>query len=196
MSTRQTPVMITPVGYDTSYIDEQIAQLAEADSATRLFGKAVADLLLVYFLQGAHVRFADSLKAALDAWIAMRCCGTDRQIVRLQKQREDLVSSPFMYPRMNPEKTPEDRMIRLIEERDALISELEQAQRGIGQLPVEGMGDIFEASIVAPMRRNLEYKEQEICSLQEQLEDQRANAEKPAPTPEPKEERQTQSEAQ
>jgi hypothetical protein len=174
MSTPRMPVTLTPVGFDTSYIDEQILQYQEQDAATRTFANSIADLLLVYFVEGAQGRFADCLKAARDSWVAMRCCGTDRQIARLEKQRADLISTPFMYsgPNYNA-KTPEERMVRLIEERDALAAEIEQAQRGLAALPVEGMGDVFEASIISPMHRNLKYKELEISALQEQVESHR-----------------------
>ena len=169
------------MGPDTSYMDEQILQLREEDENVRVFANELAELVCAVL--GCHeVR----IRRTRDAYVAWQCCGTDRQIARLEAQRSAQLSMlPLPFFPQGYSESPEERMICLIQDRDGLVAELEQAERGLAALPVEGISDVFEASIIGPMRRNLQFKELEISTLQKQIEYQR-NTEGAA-TPGPRE---------
>lgn len=103
-----------------------------------------------------HVQSRTCLALA-DSLVAFITCGTDRQIKSL--------TSPARHGTVTP-----DMLVYLTKQRDQLVEQLEQIDKAIETIPVEGMGAIFDASVGAPLRQRLEDIEEQMSAIQAELE--------------------------
>lgn len=159
------PAMPVFPGYDSYHVE----QLKRQDTATRAFAKTVGVLLSDLF--PGHGKRIDDVT---DAWIAMQCCGTEEQIEQLEAHRAYAAAHPFPTHLSFEAKSEVDQLCELITERDKKTDAIERARRGAEAFPVDGMEDLIESTIVAPLERDLEFTEARISQLQKSIE--RANA--------------------
>lgn len=155
-------------------------QLLKQDAAAREFA-----LCTGRFLQRAFPAVqSEDIDQMRDAWVDWMTCGTAEQLKSIERSRAE-------FARYQP-VPPEEELTRLVEERDSICGRIAQAEAAAKEFPVEGMQDIIDATMISPMRRELEFCEARISGLQKHMES--ANAGKALPANEGSEERQQQKE--
>jgi hypothetical protein len=156
-----SPALFNSIGYDP------VDQLRKQDATTRKFA-----LCLDAFLQRAFPSVDPGwISAMCQAWAEMRCCGTEEQIKGMQAARSSLSYQPL---------SDEEQLMKLIEDRDQQTGAIQQAEDAAAEFPVEGMKGVIEATVISPLRRQLQFTEDRISQLQNALE-RRAKADAASP---------------
>ena len=135
-------------------------QIKAQDAAARSLAHAAAQFLHEAF-PTVEIGTVDCLR---DALIGFVCCGTEEQLRNIEG--------------WEPE-TDEQRLIKLVNERDKLSEQVQQIETGIESIPEELRGMMRATSLVF-YNEQLESVEKQISELQESIE-QRAHAVNPQP---------------
>jgi len=165
--TPATPLMFRPFG-------DPIEQLKRQDAAARNFAQCAGEFLESAFPAAS----SESIHRMRDAWIDFICCGTQEQIEQIEESRKQVARYPSpIYLGPSPQ-SDEEQLMALIEERDKLTTRIEQALQNADKVPdgAEFMNGIIEEAFINPLRQQLEFTEQRISRLQNDIE-QRAHAE-------------------
>jgi hypothetical protein len=154
------PVVVSSGPMFGSEPDEFIQQIKEQDAGWARVGHALANFLSTAFPQAKNQ--ADALG---DAIISLMCTGSERQIARLSQP-------PPSFPAYGP--NPTAVLARLVEDRDRVAAQIDQAMQGVEALRKadngDGLSNIFEAGVIGPLRRVLAQIEEQISRVQESME--------------------------
>ena len=148
-------------------------QIKAQDAAARSLAHAAAQFLHEAF-PTVEIGTVDCLR---DALIGFVCCGTEEQLRNIERQKEMMARYPL--PKGWEPETDEQRLIKLVNERDKLSEQVQQIETGIESIPEELQGMMRATSLVF-YNEQLESVEKRISELQESIE-QRARAVNPQP---------------
>jgi hypothetical protein len=151
-------------------IDEVIEQIKQQDAAWKGLAAALGDV--AYVLMSAagspNVAVAEKLR---DSIIALMCCGSEKQIKMLEAQQAQQNQKPDV-----------EALAHLCEERDSLSAQIEQLESASVNLkemysdkpgeegPMAAYGRFMDIAYGDPIRKRLEYCEQQISAMQADME--------------------------
>lgn len=146
------PVVHVPA----SHMQDYIGALRRHDAAVRRLAEAAVQFLQAAFPQGSH-RAAD-LGAA---FVELACGETENQIARVATDhaRVSHMNAP----------TPET-LVYLTKERDQIEAQLALLAEATKKFPVEGMVDLYEATVAVPLRDRLASVNEQLSAAQRELE--------------------------
>lgn len=150
------PVAI--IDADFSWQDEQIAQLKAQDQAARRMARDAAS-----FLKAVLPGHAGSVNDLTDSFIGFICCGTERQIENLERQKSFRASAPKL-------KSLDEQLIDLVEERNAKQAAIDCALEPMKGLPEE-IRPMMELAVNNLLGSDLKLLDMQISSLQRRIED-------------------------
>lgn len=131
-----------------------------------------------YFLSKFIPESESNTRLALDwfaeAFIEFLTCGSQQQIESLELMEKAQQEALARYQQEQP--SAEENLVKLTEERDRMAEQVQKAEEGIDQFPVSELRPMFEAAVLGPLRRQLEYLEAQISSYQKQMENAAAEA--------------------
>jgi len=174
MTPPRPPDVVPPSAPWRNAGNDPIEQLKAQDRNTREFANAAA--LFLHDIFPARAGVIDNMR---DAWIEWQCTGTQEQIKAMEESAKFFKAHPISASLYPDPVSDEERLMELIEDRDRKTTAIDSARRGAAAFPLDGMADMIDASIIAPLERDLALTECQISQLQKSIE-QRAHAEPPA----------------
>lgn len=148
-------------------------QLRKQDAAWKAFAQSIRDVLTVCFPEVLRRdgflhdnipvnKVFDHLR---DRLVDLMCCGTEEQLKRLETP-----------PTFSMYGNTAEVLIRLTQQRDNMQSQIDQMEAALERadkaMGKDGIGSLLDASMIMPMRLQLDSINEQISNVQAELEKQ------------------------